>query len=88
MCADSNFGRGFPDSRVEPSMLCEVLASSPRLASQGQIIIGDSRPSYQSISEGLVKKLISPSVMPLLITFEGIRLRIILDNPPSFYDRG
>ena len=38
-----------PASRVEPSVLSEVLASSPRLASQGWIIFDDLWHSYLSI---------------------------------------
>ena len=47
--ADFIFNRGSPASRVEPSVLSEVLASSSRLASRGWIIFDDPRPSCLSI---------------------------------------
>ena len=46
---DFIFDRGSPASRVELSVLSEVLASSLRLASRGWIIFEDPRPSCLSI---------------------------------------
>ena len=46
---DFIFDRGSPTSRVELSVLSEVVASSPRLASRGWIIFKDQRPPRTSI---------------------------------------
>ena len=43
-CADFNFDRGAPAPRAKLSILSEVLASSPRLASWVWIIFEDLRP--------------------------------------------
>ena len=43
-CADFNFDRGAPAPRAKLSILSEVLASSPRLASWVWIIFEDPRP--------------------------------------------
>ena len=71
--ADFIFNRGSPASRVEPTVLSEVLACSPRLASREWIIFDDPQPScYQSLFEGLVIKSTLPSVAFLLIIIAGV----------------
>ena len=83
-CVDFMFDRGLPASQVEPSVLSEVLASTPRLASREWIIFDDPQSFVrQSLSEGLALKSILPSgvFFPLIIV--DVRSRIIL-VPSSF----
>ena len=62
---DFIFDRGSPASRVEPSVLSEILTSSPRLASQGWIIFDDPRSFCPSIP-------LRGSCHKIYITFGGI----------------
>ena len=62
---DFIFNRRSLASRVEPSVLSEALASSPRLASRGWIIFDDLRPSCPSI-------LLRGTWHKVVITFGGI----------------
>ena len=48
-CVDFIFDRGSPALRVEPSVLIEAFASSPRLVLRGWIIFDDPQPSCPSI---------------------------------------
>ena len=100
-CADFNFDRGAPAPRAKLSILSKVLASSPRIASWVWIIFEDPRPCPSIPLRGSSRPsiLLRRSSCELrssfggvlhdhLIISEGVRSRIIFDNPRSFFVLG